>query len=49
MRDSDVEAVALAREKYCQVGVMLRGRPIDVKGNLYRRATLWPCDPRDPE
>ena len=32
LRDSDVEwAVALAREKYCQVGVMLeKAVPIDV-------------------
>jgi len=36
LRDSDVEwAVALAREKYCQVGVMLeKAVPIDVKWEI---------------
>ncbi len=36
VRDSDVEwAVSLAREKYCQVGVMLeKAAPIDVKWEI---------------
>jgi uncharacterized OsmC-like protein len=36
MRDSDVEwAVALAREKYCQVDVMLeKAVPIDLKWEI---------------